>query len=88
MSRYLLLGYNSITGYFNLKPEKIQHSVCIVFCSVTPRSDAVKMETVGCSETLVSYHITTRRHNLEDHEFYLRCRENLKSCVVWCVDYK
>jgi hypothetical protein len=28
----------------------------------------VKMEAAGSSETLVSYYITTGRHNLEDHD--------------------
>jgi hypothetical protein len=31
------------------------------------------------SETLVSYRITTRRYNPEDHDFNLHRRENLKS---------
>jgi hypothetical protein len=33
------------------------------------------------SETLVSYHITTQRHNPEDSNLKLDCRENLKPLI-------
>jgi hypothetical protein len=33
-------------------------------------------------ETLVSYHLITRRHDPEDFDMNLRCHENLKSRVV------
>jgi hypothetical protein len=32
----------------------------------------VKMEAAKSSETLVSYHITTQRHNSEENELYIR----------------
>jgi hypothetical protein len=37
------------------------------------------MEAARSSETLVSYHITTWRHNPEDLDLNLHRRENLKS---------
>jgi hypothetical protein len=40
----------------------------------------VKMEAATFSETLVSYHITTRRHNPEDLDANLHRRENFKCC--------
>jgi len=40
---------------------------------------ALKMEAARTSETLVSYHITTRHHGPEDHDLNIWRRENLKS---------
>jgi len=37
------------------------------------------MEAVWYSETLVSYHMTARRLNPEDHVMYLHRRENPKN---------
>jgi hypothetical protein len=36
------------------------------------------MEAARSSETLVSHDLTIRRHNAEDHDLNLHCRENLK----------
>jgi len=40
------------------------------------------METAQSSETLVSYRMTTRCNNPEDHDTNLHCCENLKS-PIW-----
>jgi len=37
------------------------------------------MEAAQSSETLVSYHISTRGHNPEDHDMNLQRRESLKT---------
>jgi hypothetical protein len=37
-----------------------------------------QMEAAQSSETMVSYGITSRRHNTEDRNVNLHCRENLK----------
>jgi hypothetical protein len=41
----------------------------------------VKMEAAWTFETLVSYRITTWRHNPEDFNLNFRRRENLKSRI-------
>jgi hypothetical protein len=41
----------------------------------------VKTESARSSEMLVSYHDTTRRHNLEDRDLNLQRHENFKSRV-------
>jgi hypothetical protein len=40
------------------------------------------MEAARSSETLVSYHINTRRQNPEDLDLNFICRENLKSRLM------
>jgi len=49
------------------------------------RSDAVKMETALSSETVVSYHITTRHHEPEDLDLNFYRRENIES-RSWVVN--
>jgi hypothetical protein len=39
------------------------------------------MEAARSSETVESYHITTRRHNPKDRDLKLHCRENIESRV-------
>jgi len=40
------------------------------------------MEAACPSETLVSYHIITWRHNTEDYDLNIHRRENFKSRIV------
>jgi hypothetical protein len=40
----------------------------------------VKMHVARSSETLITYHITTRRQNPEDRDLNLHPRKNLESC--------
>jgi hypothetical protein len=47
--------------------------------SVSYHNTTVKMEAAWTSETSVSYHNTTRRHNPEDLDLNLHCREDLKT---------
>jgi hypothetical protein len=51
----------------------------VAFWVVTVRNVVVVIETARYSETSVSYHNTTRRHNPEDGDLHLHRRENLKS---------
>jgi hypothetical protein len=70
MAWYLVKQRGDFTFSFYLA-LKMEIQV-VVFLAVTPCSDAVghftlKMQAAKSSETLVSYHITTRRHDPEDH---------------------
>jgi hypothetical protein len=43
------------------------------------------MEAARSSETLVSYHITTRRHNPEDYDLNLHRRDKVKVKLSLCL---
>jgi len=56
-----------------------------VFWDVTPCNFVVlDIHAVSTSETSVSYHNTTRRHNPEDLDLNLHHRKSLKS---WSITY-
>jgi hypothetical protein len=67
----------SLASVKHLEQESIRLEVrnAEVLWVVTP----VKMEAAWTSETSVSYHITRRRHNPEDHDLNLYRHENFKS---------
>jgi hypothetical protein len=46
---------------------------------------ALMMETVGTSETSVSFNVTTRRYIQEDSKLHTRRRENLKFHIYFDV---
>jgi hypothetical protein len=50
-------------------------------------SEALKMFATSSSETLVSYHNTTQRHNPEDLNLNLHRRESLKTRTRLCCVY-
>jgi len=47
--------------------------------------DSVQLEAAWTSETLLSYHSITRRHNSEDLDFNHRRLENYKYRTLFCV---
>jgi len=48
---------------------------------MTPCSNVAGYQDLRRSEMLLSYHIITRCHNLEDNDMNLHRRENLKSRI-------
>jgi hypothetical protein len=70
-----MMGICDILYYASLGYGSEVHVV--VFWVMTRHS--LKMEAAMPSETLVSCHITTRRHNPEELDMNRYCRENLRS---------
>jgi hypothetical protein len=44
---------------------------------------AVMMEALRTSETSVNFNVNTRRYIAEDSKLHTRCRENLKSHIIY-----
>jgi len=59
--------------------RKQRTSTSIFIAVKSPNHFTLKMGAARSSETLVSYHITTRRYNPEDLDINLDLRENPKS---------
>jgi hypothetical protein len=52
-----------------------------VTVTLIPATTTLKVEVSSTSETSVSYHNTTRRHNPEDIDLKLHRREDLKTRI-------
>jgi hypothetical protein len=70
--------YKSITNWINEVLHLVSSPVlrCDALCY--GRILLLKMEAAWTSETLISHHKTTRRHNPEELDLNLHLRENLK----------
>jgi hypothetical protein len=65
------------TNFYIYRTTKIIFTAIVLISNVQCRGFHVKMEKDASSETLESYHVTTRRHNPENHDMNLHRRQNI-----------